>query len=116
MLAAIASAVLLLVRGPDRLFGIALALLFALGFGWMVVSVLWPGRAERRCPGCGADALERIDPRATSGVHCTACGFRDEHRSAWLLAEEEGPLERTVLRERTRHRERGSAPTEELPR
>ncbi|HVH05581.1 MAG TPA: hypothetical protein VNE71_06245 [Myxococcota bacterium] len=119
MLAAIACALLLVVRGPDLLFGLALAVLIGIGFVWMLVSVLWPGRADRGCPSCGADALVRIDPRATSGVRCAACGFRDEHQSAWLLAEEEGPLERTVLRERALRRGRKasrSASTEELPR
>ena len=31
-----------------------------------------------------------------------ACGWRDESASAWLLAEEEGPLEELVLAQRRR--------------
>lgn len=110
MLAAVAVGVLLVTSGPGWLLGAALSMLFGLGFGWMLVSVLYPARADRRCTHCGADALARIDPDATSGLLCRACGRRDETASAWLLAEEEGPLERTVLRERALRRRRRSAP------
>ncbi len=78
---------------------IALALLPA---GWVLVSALWPARAERGCPACKRDALARLDPRATHGLVCRACGWRDESASAWLLAEEEGPLEDIVLAQRGR--------------
>lgn len=108
MLAAVAAAVLLVMRGPQLLFGAALVVLFGIGFVWMLVSVFFPAAPDRTCPACGADALERLDPAATSGVRCAACGFCDASASAWLLAEEEGPLERTVLRERALRRFRRS--------
>ena len=41
---------------------------------------------------------------STRGIRCTACGFRDPDASSFLMAEEEGPLEPTVLRERGRSR------------
>jgi hypothetical protein len=76
---------------------------------WIVTSVLWPARADRRCPACGADSLVRKDPRATVGIACARCGYADADASAWLFAEEEGPLERTVLEERAARR-RGREP------
>lgn len=91
-----------IVLAQPPLFGILLVLFVTLPVGWVLVSSLWPARAERGCPACGADALVRADPRATHGLACTACGFRDESASAWLLAEEEGPLEVLVLAARER--------------
>ncbi len=85
-------------------FGVLLAGLLLLPLGWVLISTLWPARAERRCPACAADALARSDPRATHGLVCRACGFRDDSASAWLLAEEEGGLEELVLAQRGRRR------------
>ena len=100
MLAAIAAGVLFVLRGPDEIFGAAFGLVLALGIGWILVSALLPGRAERTCPACGRNGLERLDPRTTHGLRCQLCGWRDESASSFLLAEEEGPLEDIVLRER----------------
>ena len=69
---------------------------------WVLVSVFFPARADRSCPRCGEESLERLDRTRTTGIRCRACGFRDEQASAWLMAEEEGPLEEIVLRERGR--------------
>lgn len=88
----------------ELLWGTVLGVLVVVPLCWIAVSALWPARAERNCPHCGADALRRIDPRTTVGVACGACGWRDEARSAWYLAEEEGPLERIVLLQRRRRR------------
>jgi hypothetical protein len=88
------------------LFGVLLAVLLVGPLSWILVSTLWPARAERRCPGCGADALVRSDPRATHGLACEQCGWRDESASAWLLAEEEGSLEELVLAARGRAMDR----------
>ena len=54
----------------------------------------------RRCPSCKKDALERMDSETTIGVRCTRCGYADAEESAWLFAEEEGPLEELVLEQR----------------
>jgi len=87
---------------PVRLTTALLVGLACVPIGWVLVSALWPARAERRCPACGKDALARLDARATHGLRCRACGWTDESASAWLLAEEEGPLEEIVLAERGR--------------
>ena len=101
-LAAVAAGVAIVLHRPLFLFVGVLAALAAVPVGWVIVSALWPAKAERRCPACGRDALRRLDPRATHGLVCRACGHRDESASAWLLAEEEGPLEEIVLAERGR--------------
>jgi hypothetical protein len=88
--------------GPLSIFAIVLVVLAALPVLWVVVSALWPARAERTCPACRSERLERADPRTTVGVRCLACGWRDDSASAWLLAEEEGPLEDVVLAQRGR--------------
>jgi hypothetical protein len=98
-------------RAEPPLFGLLLALLALVPVGWVLVSSLWPARAERGCPACRKDALVRADPRATHGLVCRACGWRDESASAWLLAEEEGPLEELVLAERRRRAAERRAPT-----
>jgi hypothetical protein len=98
-----------LVRHAPPSFGWVLAALLVLPAGWVLVSALWPARAERGCPRCGKDALERLDPNATHGLCCRACGYRDESASAWLLAEEEGPLEPLVFAQRSRPRRRAGA-------
>jgi hypothetical protein len=87
---------------PFSLFGGVLLALSCVPIGWVLVSALWPARAERRCPVCGGDTLVRLDARATHGLGCSTCSYRDESASAWLLAEEDGPLEEIVLAQRGR--------------
>jgi hypothetical protein len=106
LLGAVLLAAWIVFARPFSLFGLVLGAVAAVPIGWVLVSALWPARAERRCPGCGADALARLDARATHGLVCRACGWRDESASAWLLAEEEGPLEEIVLAQRGRGRPR----------
>jgi Zn ribbon nucleic-acid-binding protein len=96
----------LALRRPLVLFWCLLAGLVLVPVGWTLVSALWPGKAERNCPACRKDALARMDSSSTVGIRCTACGWRDESASAWLLAEEEGPLEEVVLAQRGRKRAR----------
>lgn len=92
-----------LVQGrPVGIFGWIVAVLVAVPVAWVVISALWPARADRTCPSCGRDALRRLDRESAVGLACRACGWRDESQSAWLLAEEEGPLEEIVLRQRGR--------------
>lgn len=107
-LAAVLAAAALVLRGPDGLFGVALTALLGLGFLWIAVSVFSPAKADRRCPSCGALALERLDAGTTRGLRCAACGWTDAAASSFYLAEEEGPLETIVLRERAERRARGS--------
>ena len=90
---------IVLVR-PPWLTGAVLALLLGGGLAWIAASVFWPAAADRRCPDCGEEALERLDPATTVGLRCGACGRVDPDASGWFLAEEEGPLEELVLRRR----------------
>src|ERR1700752_1634982 len=90
------------VLGEPRAFLALGVLALSLPFLWVLVSTLWPAKADRVCPVCKKDRLERIDRGTTVGVRCGACGWRDESASSWLLAEEEGPLEEVVLRQRRR--------------
>jgi hypothetical protein len=82
--------------------------LAGLGLGvpilWVLVSALWPGRAERNCPACRRAGLVRMSSSTTVGIRCTQCGWCDESASAWLLAEEEGTLEKVVLAQRGERR------------
>ena len=113
LLAVLAGAWVVFAR-PLPLFGGVLAFLAVVPALWVLVSALWPAKAERRCPQCRALGLERLDRRATHGLRCRACGWRDEHASAWLLAEEDGRLEEIVLAERAR---RGAtSPVDRPPR
>ncbi|HEX6881728.1 MAG TPA: hypothetical protein VF530_00025 [Planctomycetota bacterium] len=107
MLAAVLVGVLLVRGGSSAWFGAVALALGIVPAGWVLVSALFPARAERRCPACGQDALARRSPDATHGLRCLACGWADETASAWLLAEEEGPLEHIVLAERGRTRREG---------
>jgi len=115
-LAAIAAALVVVRRPPGGLLGLVLLALLGAAVGWIVVSTLWPARAERTCPRCGRDGLARIDRWSTIGLRCRDCGWRDESRSSWLLAEEEGPLERTVLRQRSRRPASSPRRTTDAPR
>jgi DNA-directed RNA polymerase subunit RPC12/RpoP len=101
-LASAAAGTAIVLRGPDAFFAWAMVAIFGTGFGWIAVSIFFPATADRRCPQCGEDAIERIDPGATHGLRCTSCGHRDETASAFLIAEEEGPLEEIVMVERGR--------------
>lgn len=89
-------------RTDVNLFGWAFGLLLFAGIGWVVVSVFFPPKTDRQCPECGEVALARMDPNSTRGVRCKRCGFQDETRSAFLMAEEEGPFESAVLEDRKR--------------
>jgi hypothetical protein len=100
LLFAVGAGIRFVMRGPDEIFGLCFAVLLGLGVLWILVSALLPARADRTCPQCGRDSLERLDPDSTKGVSCARCGWRDETASSFLMAEEEGPLEDIVLRER----------------
>jgi ribosomal protein L37AE/L43A len=102
LVAAVACSVLLVRGDLSGHFGLTFGLLVALGLGWVLVSVFFPARADRRCQSCGSESLERLDPQSTQGLRCSSCGWCDAEASAWLIAEEEGPLEHTVLRQRGR--------------
>lgn len=102
MLLASACGVILVLRGPDRAFGIAVAALVGLAIAWMLVSVFWPARADRTCPACGRETLGRLDSRTTRGVACVACDHVDADQSSFLMAEEEVLIEPLVLAERGR--------------
>jgi hypothetical protein len=102
-------------RGPFSLFGLVLLALALVPALWVLVSALWPARAERRCPACGRDGLARASPRSTVGLVCRACGWRDDEASSWTLAEEEGPLEDVVLEQRGRRQHSGRAPVRPGP-
>lgn len=105
LLSATLAAVLFILRGPDHLFGVVFGGVLAIGLAWILVSSLFPGKADRRCPRCGAQALTRLDPRTTRGLRCDACHFVDVHSSSFLLAEDEGAqLEDVALRDRSRRR------------
>jgi hypothetical protein len=102
LLASVAAGMLFVFRGPDHLFGIALGVVLGLGFLWILISVLFPGKPDRTCPRCGNRALERIDPQSTHGIRCRMCAWEDGEASGFLFAEEEGSFEDVILRERRR--------------
>jgi hypothetical protein len=103
ILAAIGSAALLTIRGPDGVFAIAFGVVLALGSAWILACSLMPARPDRKCPECGAQALTRLDPNSSHGLRCKACSFRDPLASSFLFAEEDGAvLEDLALRERRR--------------
>jgi hypothetical protein len=102
LLGAAVVAIAVVRRGPAWLAWGALGAILAAALGWVFVSVLWPGRADRTCPACGAVSVERLDPRSLVGRRCTACAWRDTTESAWMIAEEEvDALEPLVLRQRS---------------
>ena len=105
LLAAIGAGLLFVMRGPDELFGLAFGAVLGLGLLWVLVSALFPGKADRLCPQCARDGLARIDPQSTQGLYCRHCSWRDESASAFLHAEDEGwPLEDIILKERNGER------------
>lgn len=99
-MAATGTGILLVMRGPDRYFGLALATLFGLAIVWILISVFFPASVDRTCPACGREDLRRLDRDTTRGVICDTCGHVDSDQSSFLFAEEEGPLESIVLAER----------------
>lgn len=105
LMGATAAGVLFVMRGPDQVFGAVFTGVLALGLAWILISSLFPGRADRRCPRCTQQGLERLDPRSTRGVRCRACGMVDAHASSFLLAEDDGAqLEDVALRARSKRR------------
>ena len=99
---AIALSVLILrAGGPDLPF-VLLGAVLVLALAWILISSLNPARADRTCPECKEEALERLDPGTTRGVVCSRCGYTDRDTSSWYLAEEETTLEEIVLAERGR--------------
>ncbi|MEM7306757.1 MAG: hypothetical protein AAF682_08805 [Planctomycetota bacterium] len=104
-LGAAIAAFLFVRQGPTWIFGWVFGGLFAVVLGWIMTSILWPARADRSCPVCEAEAIERVDVRTTFGRRCRACGWQDETLSTWLLAEEEeDQLENLVLEQRRARR------------
>jgi hypothetical protein len=102
LLASTAFGVWVVLTGPAALFGWIVGALLALALGWVLVSSLFPGSADRTCPACGRDTLVRMD-ESTRGLVCKSCHFRDATSSSFLLAEEEGALEPELLARRRRH-------------
>lgn len=91
---------LLFVFGDDpRLFGWALGSVFAVMLLWIIISILFPGSVDRRCPACAEDRLESLNQTTTRGIRCAACGFVDEEASSFYYAEESGSLITIVRRE-----------------
>ena len=76
----------------------------ALAVGWVLLSALWPAKADRTCPECGETSVERLDRRELRGLGCGACGWRDETASAWFLAEDEEPVLEDLVRAQRRRR------------
>jgi hypothetical protein len=116
MLAAVLCAAMLVLRGADRAFVAAVSILIGLSVLWILVSVLWPARADRTCPACGEAGLRRLNARSTRGVACLSCGHKDEEQSSFLLAEDDGDALETIrLEERSKARARGPASEDQLP-
>lgn len=104
MLGAVGLAVAVINLGADSLVGWVGGAVGGAVVVWVLAASLWPAKADRTCPQCGEDALERLDPDTTMGLRCTACGHTDPTKSGWFLAEDEGPLEELVLRQRAAKR------------
>lgn len=102
MLGSILCAVVILFMSPRGLWQYVVGAMVVASLAWIAISSLWPGKPERKCPECGREALARKDARSHRGIRCSACGFEDESASSFMMAEEEGTLEETVLRERGR--------------
>ena len=99
--AIVLSVLVIRVGGPDLAF-VLLGATLVLGLSWIIISALHPARADRTCPECKEEALERLDPGTTRGVVCSRCGYTDPDTSSWYLAEEETTLEEIVMAERGR--------------
>lgn len=103
MMLATAAGLAVVFSQPTWIFGAVLGVVLGGAFLWVLMSsMLFPAVADRRCPNCREEALERLDPETTTGLRCSACGHEDPLASGWFLAEEEGPLEDMVLRSRGR--------------
>lgn len=100
-------AVIILSR-PSGLTMVVLGIFVGIALVWVLVSALWPAKADRNCPSCESEGLVRLDPETTTGLKCSDCGWTDPDASSWFLAEEEGPLEELVLRERQSRRHTGN--------
>ena len=96
LLGAVLTGVTLVRSGSQTWFVVVSVGLVVLPAAWVLVSALSPARSDRRCPGCKQEALARRSPDSTQGLVCLACGWADEQASGWLLAEEEGGLDRIV--------------------
>ena len=101
LLASTGFAVWIVKTGPAGMFGWVVGGLVVLALGWILVSALFPGKADRTCPACGRDTVVRID-ESTRGLVCKACHYRDDNASSFFLAEEEGALEPELLARRRR--------------
>ncbi len=99
-LAAVVVAIAVVRTGPAWIAPAALGLLLGGGLLWIVASALAPAQADKTCPRCGADELQRLDQGTTRGVRCAGCHFVDASVSSFYLAEEEGALEPMILAER----------------
>ena len=86
---------------PANLFPWVVGALVLGVVGWVLISALTPAKADRRCPQCGADSLERLYRNTTRGLRCGRCAWQDETASSFFLAEDElTALEDVVLHER----------------
>lgn len=92
----------IVLANPAGLFGWVVGGIASLALIWVLVSALFPARADRTCPACGRDTLVRVSEASTEGLLCKACAWRDETQSSFLLAEEEGALEPLLLAKRRR--------------
>lgn len=92
----------ILLKKPDGLWPFVVGAIFVVVFAWFFISTLWPRFAERTCPTCGEDGLTPLDENSHRGLRCNLCGFEDESLSSFFIAEEDGVLEETVMRERGR--------------
>lgn len=102
LLAAVCGGSALILWQPAWLTGAVVGTVLCAGLLWVAASALWPAKADRSCPECGENTLVRLDPETATGLLCSACGHEDREASSWFLAEEEGPLEDLVLRQRGR--------------
>ncbi|MDE0903307.1 MAG: hypothetical protein OSB42_01640 [Planctomycetota bacterium] len=89
LLGAVGLAAAILALGPDSIltwvgYGVAGLVLL-----WLGATTFWPARADRACPECGQESLERMDAKTTMGLVCTLCTYQDPQASGWFLAEEE---------------------------
>ncbi len=105
LLLATGLAVWIVLTGPSGLFGWVFGGLVVCALVWVVVSALFPAKADRNCPACGRDTLVRMEETSTEGVVCKACHWRNEEQSSFLLAEEEGAIEPLLLARRRRLRD-----------
>ena len=99
-LGAIALGIWIVRSEPSWLFSVVLGVILVGALGWVTISALWPACADRTCPECGEESVERIDPEEVRGLTCSACDWEDPTASAWLLAEDEEPALENLVRRR----------------